>query len=77
MGIVGRPAAAADAPEWSDTYRGHRIAAMRDDLSWIVVLDNEVQKDRNFECPEEAAAWLRRAVDTRIAERIFPGLAFI
>ncbi len=60
---------------WSDTYRGHWIAAVREERAWLVVLDNVVQKERDFDTSEEAAAWLRRAIDAQIAERIFPGLA--
>jgi hypothetical protein len=60
---------------WSGAYRGHKIATLRDSRTWLVVLDDVVQENRDFETAEEAAAWLRRSVDARIAEAIFPGLA--
>jgi len=71
-----RPSAERLAPTWSGTYRGRQIAAVRDDDAWFVVLDNVLQCDHEFESSEEAAAWLRRAIDSQIAEAIFPGLAF-
>jgi hypothetical protein len=59
----------------SNTYRGHRITTMRDQSGWVVILDRHVQKEVVFEAAEEAEAWLRRRIDERIAEAIFPGLA--
>ena len=69
-----------DRPEgrehfWSETYRGHHIALQRGDHAWRVVSGHVVEKDLDFGTAEEAAAWLRRRVDARIAEAIFPGLA--
>ena len=61
---------------WAETYRGHYIATMRDRQSWVVVVDEDVKAGLDFESADEAAAWLRRRVDDRIAEAIFPGLAF-
>jgi len=58
-----------------DTYRGFRISAQREQSVWRVALDDVVQKDVGFETPQEATAWLRRRIDDRIAESIFPGLA--
>lgn len=60
---------------WSETYRGHYIATLRDQRSWAVVVDEDMRDGFDFESTEEAAAWLRRRVDDRIAESIFPGLA--
>lgn len=60
---------------WSNTYRGHRVEVTRDHTGWVVTIDHDVQKGLDFETAEEAAAWLHRRVDARIAEAIFPGLA--
>lgn len=62
---------------WTDTYRGFRISTQREQSVWCVALDDVVQKGIGFETPQEATAWLRRRVDDRIAEAIFPGLALI
>lgn len=62
---------------WTDTYRGFRISTHCEQSVWCVALDDIVQKGIVFETPQEAAAWLRRRVDDRIAEAIFPGLALI
>ena len=62
---------------WSDAYRGHKLATLRASRAWMVVLDDVVQNESDFETAEEAAAWLRRIVDARIAEAIFPGLASV
>ena len=60
---------------WSDAYRGHRIATLRDSRIWLLLVDDVVAGNGEFETTEEAAAWLRRKVDANIAESIFPGLA--
>ena len=60
---------------WSETYRGHRIATIREQRTWRVAFDHVIEDGVHFESPEEASAWLRRRVDDRIAEAIFPGLA--
>ena len=60
---------------WSKTYRGHRISVQRTRAAWTAIFDNSVQLEQEFETAEEAEAWLRRRVDSRIAEAIFPGLA--
>lgn len=60
---------------WVDTYRGFRIAAQREQTGWRAALNDVIQKGVDFETPQEATAWLRRRVDDRIAESIFPGLA--
>ncbi|MGE0769002.1 MAG: hypothetical protein AB7L90_21375 [Hyphomicrobiaceae bacterium] len=60
---------------WSDTYRGYRIAANREQSVWRVTLGDESLPGVGFDSPQEATAWLRRRVDDRIAEAIFPGLA--
>lgn len=60
---------------WSETYRGHQVATLRDQSGWCVVCDQAVQQGVRFDDPEEAAAWIKRRVDDRIAESIFPGLA--
>jgi hypothetical protein len=64
-----------DRGVWVDTYRGHRIATQREQSVWRVILDDVALKGVGFETPQEATAWLRRRVDDRIAEAIFPGLA--
>lgn len=60
---------------WTETYRGHLVATIRDASGWRVAFDHNVQLGVRFDDPEEAAAWIRRRVDDRIAEAIFPGLA--
>ncbi len=60
---------------WTDAYRGHEIATLRDSRAWLLLVDGGVAGNGEFESAEEAAAWLRRRVDARIAESIFPGLA--
>lgn len=75
MGLVENVSSASvPKSRWSDTYRGTEIAAVRDDHGWLILLGEVVQRDREFESLEEAAAWLRRAIDAQIAESIFPGL---
>jgi hypothetical protein len=59
---------------WSDTYRGHHVAAQCRNRVWQLQLNHQVLDNREFETVEEAAAWLRRCVDALIAESVFPGL---
>ncbi len=72
-----------DAPKhgaptnWVDTYRGHRIQVMAQDSAWLVALDDQPLPRLDFETPQEAVAWLRRQVDCRIAESMYPGLATV
>lgn len=75
MGVVENvTSASVPKSRWSDIYRGTEIAAVRDDHGWLILLGEVVQRDREFESLEEAAAWLRRTIDAQIAESIFPGL---
>jgi len=60
-----------------DTYRGYRISALQEQSSWLVALNDVLLSGIAFETPQEATAWLRRRVDDRIAEAVFPGLARI
>ena len=60
---------------WSETYRGYHVATLRDQSGWCVACDQAVQQGIRFDDHEEAAAWIRRRVDDRIAAAIFPGLA--
>ncbi|MEZ5852421.1 MAG: hypothetical protein R3D68_17450 [Hyphomicrobiaceae bacterium] len=57
------------------SYRGHRIATLRVRDSWAAILDDKMTFEVAFDSADEAAAWLRRRVDARIAEAMFPGLA--
>lgn len=75
MGLVENVSVGgAPKSRWSDIYRGTEIGAVRDDHGWMIFLGEVVERDRQFETLEEAAAWLRRTIDARIAESIFPGL---
>ncbi|MEZ5817140.1 MAG: hypothetical protein R3D44_08675 [Hyphomicrobiaceae bacterium] len=67
--------ASTDRAVWNETYRGHSIATRREKSVWRVAVDGVVQNGVAFESDQEAAAWLRRRVDNRIAEEMFPGLA--
>ncbi len=60
---------------WSGTYRNHQIAVQKSDRDWQVVLDESLISGLSFDTTDEAIAWLRRCVDGKIAEEIFPGLA--
>ena len=60
---------------WSEVYRGHSIATIHDLGGWCVACDQAVQQGVRFDNHEEAAAWIKRRVDDRIAEAMFPGLA--
>lgn len=59
---------------WSGTYRDHQIAVQRGERDWLVVLDHDHIAGLSFETTDEAIAWVRRRVDGKIAEEIFPGL---
>lgn len=60
---------------WSGTYRNHLIAVQRSDRDWLVTLGQDRIGGMSFETTDEAIAWLRRKVDVKIAEEIFPGLS--
>ena len=59
---------------WSGTYRNHQIAVQRSDRDWLVYLNQDPIAGLDFEKTDEAVAWVRRFVDGKIAEAIFPGL---
>ena len=48
---------------------------LRAPAGWRVACDQVVYQEMCFDDPDEAAAWVKRRVDDRIAEAIFPGLA--
>jgi hypothetical protein len=48
---------------WSDSYRGHTIAALNHGRGWLVYLDHVLQHNKLFATAEAAAAWLKRQVD--------------
>jgi hypothetical protein len=60
---------------WSGIYLGSHIAMLQHHGAWRVYLDQMLQDTSRFETAEEAAGWLRRRVEERAAEAIFPGLA--
>jgi hypothetical protein len=55
-------------------YRGHTISTSEERGVWRGYVD-ETLIAATFESSEEAVAWIRRRVDNRIAEAMFPGLA--
>lgn len=59
----------------NSVYRGHRVSILRGPDGWRGMLDGTLHTAAAFESPEEASAWLRRRIDDKIAEAIFPGLA--
>jgi bifunctional pyridoxal-dependent enzyme with beta-cystathionase and maltose regulon repressor activities len=48
---------------WSDSYRGHTIAALSHGKGWLAYLDHVLQHNRLFVTAEAAATWLRRQID--------------
>lgn len=71
--MSGRRATIEDRPDL--VYRGHRVSLLRGPDGWRGIVDGNVHTAVAFESPEEASAWLRRRIDDKIAEAIFPGLA--
>ena len=66
---------AIDIDRPSLTYRGHRITTLRDTDGWRGIMNDNVLTAVTFDSAEEASAWVRRRIDDKIAEAIFPGLA--
>jgi hypothetical protein len=48
---------------WSDSYRGHTIAAVSRGNGWLVYVDHVLQHNKLFATVEAAGAWLRRQID--------------
>lgn len=71
--MSGRRATMEERPD--ATYRGYRVSILRDPDGWKGLLDDKIHAPVAFESAEEASAWLRRRIDDKIAEAIFPGLA--
>jgi hypothetical protein len=48
---------------WSESYRGHTIAALSHGKGWLAYLDHVLQHNLLFITAEAAAIWLRRRID--------------
>jgi hypothetical protein len=48
---------------WTDSYRGHTIAAVSHGRGWLAYLDHVLQHNLVFVTAEAAATWLRRQID--------------
>jgi len=58
---------------WSDSYRGHTIAALSHGAGWLVYLDHVLQHNKLFATAEAAADWLKRRVDAAAPRPRRPG----